>query len=110
MYENIAWALLPDHFHLLIDPKGNDLSVLMKKVKLSFSANYRKFKSIKSGKIWQNRFWDHIIRNEEDYNNHLNYIHYNPVEAGLVTRPEDYLYSSARDYAYEQGLIKVVLI
>ncbi len=40
----------------------------------------------------------------------LNYIHYNPVEAGIVTRPEDYLYSSAGDYAGEKGMVNVILI
>jgi len=39
----------------------------------------------------------------------LHYVHYNPVRAGLVERPEDYLYSSARDYAGIEGLIKLVM-
>lgn len=40
----------------------------------------------------------------------LDYIHNNPVKAGFVENPEDYLYSSARDYSGRQGLIKVILI
>ena len=40
----------------------------------------------------------------------LNYVHGNPVKAGLVVLPEDYLYSSARDYAGRIGLVKVELI
>ena len=40
----------------------------------------------------------------------LYYTHYNPVESGFVGTPEDYPYSSARDYAEEQGLLKVILI
>lgn len=40
----------------------------------------------------------------------LDYVHYNPVEAGLVIHPEDYPYSSARDYSEEKGYLDVVLI
>ena len=40
----------------------------------------------------------------------INYIHYNPVEEGLVYRPEDYVYSSARDYSGEKGLLNNVIV
>ena len=40
----------------------------------------------------------------------INYIHYNPVEEGLVYRPEDYVYSSARDYSGEKGLLNDVIV
>jgi len=40
----------------------------------------------------------------------MNYIHHNPVKSGLVANPEDYLYSSARDYAGEKGLVEIVLV
>jgi putative transposase len=45
-------------------------------------------------RFWQKRFWDHIIRDEEDLAQHLDYIHYNPVKHGLVTRPEEWQHSS----------------
>ena len=41
-------------------------------------------------RLWQHRFWDHMIRNERDYENHFDYIHYNPVKHGLVPKPEDW--------------------
>lgn len=40
----------------------------------------------------------------------LNYVHFNPVEEGIVFRPEDYLYSSALDYAGEKGLLNNVIV
>jgi len=40
----------------------------------------------------------------------LDYTHYNPVLAGIVEKPEDYLYSSARDYCGQQGLIEIILV
>ena len=44
--------------------------------------------------IWQRRFWEHAIRDEEDYSRHVDYIHYNPVKHGLVRAPRDWEYSS----------------
>ncbi len=48
--------------------------------------------------IWQRRFWDHCIRDEEDLRRHLDYIHYNPVKHGLVRRPLDWPWSSFARY------------
>ena len=44
--------------------------------------------------IWQPRFWEHTIRDEDDYMNHFNYIHYNPVKHGWAAAPKDWQYSS----------------
>ncbi len=46
------------------------------------------------GRVWQHRFWDHIIRDDDDLNNHTDYIHYNPVKHGFVTSPFDWPHSS----------------
>lgn len=48
--------------------------------------------------IWQRRFWEHAIRDEEDYARHVDYIHYNPVKHGYVSRVTDWSYSSFHDY------------
>lgn len=45
-------------------------------------------------KLWQNRFWEHTIRDENDLNTHLNYIHYNPVKHGYAKSVKDWEYSS----------------
>jgi putative transposase len=44
--------------------------------------------------IWQRRYWEHLIRNEEDFIRHIEYIHYNPVKHGYVLKPTDWLFSS----------------
>lgn len=44
--------------------------------------------------VWQPRFWEHVIQDEEDFERHLDYIHYNPVKHGLVASPGDWPYSS----------------
>jgi len=94
----IAWAILPDHFHLLIQPGNTNISLLTRRIKLSFSAKYRQRKGLQSGRLWQYRFWDHIIRNQDDMNRHIAYIHRNPVKHGIVKSPFDYPYSSIHQY------------
>lgn len=96
--QTTAWVILPDHFHLIIDPAGEDLSNLLRKIKLSFSSSYRKRIGVRSGRMWQYRFYDHVIRDQEDMNRHIDYIHYNPVKHGLVVRPADYPHSSFQSY------------
>jgi putative transposase len=44
--------------------------------------------------VWQRRFWEHALRNERDYQNHFDYLHYNPVKHGLVKKVVDWPYSS----------------
>jgi putative transposase len=51
--------------------------------------------------VWQNRFWDHIIRDQEDMNRHIDYVHYNPVKHGMVTDPSRYDDSSFSAYVRE---------
>lgn len=92
--ESIAWAVLPEHFHLIIDPHEADLSSLMKRFKLKFSGLYRSRLDLYRGRVWQHRFWDHVIRDQEDFNRHIDYVHFNPVKHGLVRDPFEYEHSS----------------
>jgi putative transposase len=56
----------------------------------------RKASRLKKGErgVWQRRFWEHMIRDQNDYANHVNYIHYNPVKHGHVALAADWPYSS----------------
>ncbi|MGH2412996.1 MAG: REP-associated tyrosine transposase, partial [Microcystaceae cyanobacterium] len=54
--------------------------------------------------IWQRRFWEHCIRDEKDFMQHVDYIHYNPVKHGFVTSPKDWEYSSFHQYV-KNGLL-----
>ena len=58
------------------------------------SQRYKIENCIKSGKVWQSRFYDHVVRNGLDFEEKLNYIHYNPVKHGLVDDSKGYPYSS----------------
>jgi putative transposase len=97
-FELLAWVVLPDHFHVIIDPKEFDLSHLTRRIKLKFSSRYRFIIGMKSGRVWQNRFWDHILRDQEDLNRHIDYIHYNPVKHGLADGPLEWEHSSFQAY------------
>lgn len=48
--------------------------------------------------IWQRRYWEHTIRDENDLYRHLDYIHYNPIKHGFVTKAIDYPYSSFENF------------
>ena len=87
---------------LLIDPKQNNLSIIIQKIKLSFHKKYNYFRNTPVKKIWQSRFWDHVIRNESDLANHFDYIHYNPVKHRYVHKPIEWKYSSFNNF-FEKG-------
>ncbi len=97
-YEIIAWVVMPEHFHIVIDPKDWQLSGLMRKLKLLYSGAYRSRYSLKRGRLWQYSFWDRVLRDQDDLNQHIDYIHYNPVGHGIVTDPKAYSGSSFNDY------------
>jgi putative transposase len=96
--EIIAWVVLPDHLHLLLNPKINNLSNIMKVFKQDFGFLYRQRLGRRTGSVWQLCFWDHIIRNQADLNRHIDYIHYNPIKHGIASSTREYVHSSFADY------------
>jgi len=94
----LAWVILPEHFHAVIDLNSENLSNVVKTLKMSFAAKYRCCKGVRGGRVWQHRFWDHIIRDDNDLNRHIDYIHFNPVKHGLVDSPIEYGNSSFQDH------------
>lgn len=95
-----GYAFLPDHFHLLIlVPEETNVSTLMQSVQWNYTRNYKRARGIRTSlKLWQRGFWDHVIRDEDDFARHLDYIHYNPVKHGLVAEAKDYPHTSFREY------------
>jgi putative transposase len=94
-FELPALVILPDHFHLLLKPVRGNFSQIMLSFKKRFTDNFKKRNGILTNfSLWQGRFWDHVIRNDEDFKKHLDYIHYNSVKHGYVSRPEDWQHSS----------------
>ena len=85
-----------DHVHLILTPAPNvSLEKAMQFIKGGFSFRAKKELNF-HGEIWQAGYDQHRIRDAEAYAKHVEYIWQNPVRAGLVERPEEFPYSSAR--------------
>lgn len=108
-FSTLGYVFLPDHFHLLIRPTGEStFSDIMHSLKPNFTKEYKKLIGLSgSMRFWQKGFWDHLIRDEADFQRHLDYIHYNPVRHGLVEKPEEWPHSSYQHWqtrgAYPYG-------
>jgi putative transposase len=98
-----AAVILPEHLHCILTLPINDdnYSMRWRRIKSVFSrqlplTEQRSLSRINKGErgIWQRRFWEHIIRDERDYRQHVDYIHYNPVKHGYVIKTIDWKYSS----------------
>jgi putative transposase len=113
-FETVALCLLPDHLHCLwkLAAGDADFSTRWASIKGLFSQQYlREHSNIiatttsrrRKGEVclWQRRFWEHQIRDENDLNKHVDYIHYNPVKHGLVERVEDWPWSTYHRYVKE---------
>ncbi len=92
-----AYVVMPDHVHILIWTVESVLPELMRDWKSGSGFAIAKARS-KRGAIWQERYFDFILRRAGDFGKKLEYIHENPVEAGLIAKPEDWKWSSAAFY------------
>jgi len=100
-FDSIAYCIMPDHIHLMLkvtDVSNHNISTIMHAVKRQFTLRYKQLQGLQSFSAWQTRFYDHIIRDQKDFEHHLNYIHFNPIKHGLAIKSEDYQYSSFRYY------------
>ena len=90
----VASVILPDHIHAVwtLPEDNSDFSTRWRLIKSHFTRNWRP--RDKSAPVWQHRFWEHLIRNEEDLARHVEYIHYNPVKHGLALSPSIWPFSS----------------
>ncbi|HDT1383551.1 TPA: transposase [Klebsiella aerogenes] len=85
-----SWVVLPEHMHCIWTlPEGDsDYSGRWREIKKSFT------RALAQSQIWQPRFWEHAIRNDEDYRRHMDYVYINPVKHRLVGRVSDWPYST----------------
>ena len=105
-FEIFAMVLLPDHMHSVwtLPPGDDDFSSRWAKVKTAFTKKYlanggteapisasRRKKGERG--IWQRRFWEHFVRNEDDLKRCVDYIHVNPLKHGYVTSVKDWQWS-----------------
>ena len=102
----LAFVIMPEHLHLLCQPLDKNISLIMRHIKRNSSMNLKRYHGLPTP-IWTKRFFDEIIETPESVLTVIEYIHYNPVKAGLVTEPEDYPFSSANP-KYEVDWEKVL--
>ena len=102
-----VWVVLPDHLHCIWTlPEGDsDFSTLWNLLKSQFSRSVEKGERISVSRtkrrergLWQRRFWEHLIRDQDDFNRHVDYIHWNPAKHALVDRVVEWRYSSFQEY------------
>jgi putative transposase len=129
-----GWCIMTNHVHMIISSENSELPDILRDFK-SFSAKQiltaiikNLHESRKEWMLWlferagkknvnntKYQFWQQhnhpiILSNKIIFEQKLNYIHNNPIKYGYVEYPEQYVYSSARDYADERGLIKVRIV
>lgn len=98
-----AWVVLPDHMHCLwtLPPNDFDFPIRWQMIKTTFSRSTPRPKTQRPSaqlkretNIWQRRYWEHTLRDDQDYAAHIDYIHFNPVKHGLAAHPADWPYST----------------
>ena len=94
-----AWVVLPEHMHCVwtLPADDHDFSLRWRLIKSGFSRALPKTESLSPTRlaagergIWQRHYWEHLIRDETDYQRHIDYVHVNPLKHGLVTRVGDW--------------------
>src|SRR5208283_5070576 len=115
--------VMPEHVHLLFtEPERGNPSLVLAALKQTFA--HRALREVRAkadagisqlwstpvavGHVWQRRFYDFVVFTEKKRAEKLRYMHRNPVQRGLVPKPEEWPWSSFRHYAYgESGPVLV---
>jgi putative transposase len=114
-YRLPAIVVLPDHLHMLMALPADDadFSSRIRMLKAAFVTALRvqpgssiTLNDKGEASFWQRRFWEHLIRDEQDYAAHVDYIHINPLKHGLVTRVRDWPLSSFHRYV-QRGTLPI---
>ncbi len=95
-----GYVVMPEHVHLLVgEPSRSSLSIAIQVLKQQTS---RRLKQPEEVEFWQRRYYDFNVWSEEKRVEKLRYMHRNPVNRGLVEKPEDWPWSSFRHYAFSE--------
>jgi putative transposase len=106
-FDVVAVVVLPDHLHCIwrLPSEDADNAIRWRLIKTLFARNVpmTECRSVqrllrKERGIWQRRYWEHLIRDERDLRNHLDYLHLNPVKHGYVAGAADWQWSSIHRY------------
>jgi putative transposase len=110
-FESVAACILPDHIHAIWTlPEGDDgYPMRWKEIKRLFTQEFHRRNHEGIGRtlsqqlkgeatIWHRRYWEHTIRDQDDLNAHIDYVHINPLKHGLVPMVKDWPWSSFHRY------------
>ena len=107
-----AWVILPEHMHCVWTlPEGDaDYSTRWRLIKTLFSrqlpkTEHRSTTRLHYGErgIWQRHYWEHLIRDDLDFQRHIDYVHVNPLKHGLVNAVKEWPHSTFHAYV-ERGI------
>ncbi len=100
-----GYVIMPEHVHLLLsEPDRATLATALKAIKQSVARRL----VVRGEHFWQARYYDFNVRTEKKRTEKLRYMHRNPVKRGLVDKPEDWRWSSFRNYATgEAGIVEI---
>lgn len=110
-FEIIAICVLPNHIHMILNPKNIlEYPKIITSIKHYFSRHYDvgvetpTYGYVNKGEkgVFQRRYFEHTICSQEELNNHINYIHYNPVKHGYVKNVKDWKYSSFHKFVEDK--------
>ena len=132
--EIYAWVLMTNHLHMIVSMESNQpigdvlrdfkkftSKAIVKAIQDNQTESRKEWlldrcwfrgvndSKIKNYKFWQDGSYIETIYSYEFYKEKLNYIHMNPVKQEIVEKPEDYVYSSARNYNGQKGMIDVIV-
>ena len=102
-----AWVILPDHLHCVwtLPPGNANFSTRWRLIKSRFSRGLPETERRSAVRkaagelgIWQRHYWEHLIRDDADYQRHVDYTHVNPLKHGLVKRVSDWPHSTFHRY------------
>jgi putative transposase len=108
-FETIAIVVLPEHLHCIWTlPDGDaEYAIRWSLIKRAFTRRQYHQGPTPAGRkraVWQLRYWEHTIREETDLQQHIDYVHHNPVKHGYVSRPADWSHSSFHRFVRNQWL------
>ena len=110
-FDIIAICVLPNHIHMILNPDNiKEYPKIITSIKYHFSKYYDvgvetpTYGYVNKGEkgVFQRRYFEHTICSQEELNNHINYIHYNPVKHGYVKCVKDWVYSSFHKFVEDK--------
>jgi putative transposase len=101
-----GYVIMPDHYHVVLTlAEGIAVTNLIRRIHSAFARKAKPELGI-TDRIWQRRFYDHVVRSYEDWYVQVSYLHGNPLRAGLVEDPVAYPWSSCRFWETGDGPVK----